>query len=260
MKHIWLLTWCILIVFSSYTIDNGKVHVDNKHTINLSIENSGNSTNSINTSVQSMQEMASTVYVNLRAKFHLLQQQFKPEKLKASLLALLAAYKYHIIGATIVSAYSYLFYHVIQANHYVADPNLWSNWQSDMSLEELLEIPQKELAGHLLREIQARYTNPINPVDFINPLITFLDETRIELDRLRWYAKLYSLLKRTYLHKIVPINETRLYYLDERIQRLVYLKNMFHTWMADYNIEHNKRTPSAKQHLLNISRSYMHCS
>ena len=255
-QNIMLTSFLLFLPLVTHTEDK-PITIHNEHSINLSIENSGNNANTNATSLHLVQEIAIELYVKLKSSMQALQKQIKPKQWKASLLALLAQYKYRLIGGTLVSVYAYLCYQTIKANHYLDNPDLWSRWQEDLDLEQLLEIPQKELAGQLLRAVQARYTNPTNPVDFINPLIIFLDEARTELKLLRWYARLYVWLKRIYFHKITPLNEARFAAIDEQIKRLVHLKNIFHSWMAEYNIAHNKRTPSCKKAVLEIGNEYM---
>ena len=66
------------------------------------------------------------------------------------------------------------------------------------------------------------------------------------------YAQLIKrvnqLLKKLYIYHIVPINELRYTYAQERIERLEYLKELFLTWAAEYKFEHYKKfTPDQEE-------------
>jgi len=152
------------------------------------------------------------------------------------LLTLLRDYKYWIIGGCAASLYGYVCYTVYQGNRYLQSSDLWSSWKSSLELETLLSLPQKELAEELVREVQRRYTNPANPTDFVSPLSAFLTALEKECTTIQFYTEFNTRLHTLYLSKAIPLNCCVYTNAQKRIQRLLYLKNVFITWAADFKI------------------------
>lgn len=130
----------------------------------------------------------------------------------------------------------------VKANAYMARLDTWSVWKRTYLLEELMRIPQNELANELLLEIQRRYINQNNPTDFITPLITFVREVDLELKALKRIQFLAKWLSRLFVARIFPLNREVVASIDERVKRLTYVHNVFSSWAAEYTVEHNKPT------------------
>lgn len=145
-------------------------------------------------------------------------------------------YKYWIVGGCAASLYGYVCYTVYQGNRYAQSNDLWSSWKSSLELETLLSLPQKELAEELVKEVQRRYTNPANPTDFVSPLSAFLTALEKERKALEFYAEFNAWIQALYLSKIIPLSCSSYTDAKKRVQKLVYLKNIFITWAIDFKM------------------------
>jgi hypothetical protein len=150
-------------------------------------------------------------------------------------------YKWHLIGASLALSYASLCYFIIVGNSYLGNKDLWSSWHQELSLEQLLAIPQQQLSQDLLHEIQRRYTDPSSLSDLNKPLAQFLTTIEQEEQDIRWYQSFYSWLSFAYITKIIPFSKQRFAKINERLQRLAYYKNIFQSWAAQYQLEHAAR-------------------
>lgn len=148
--------------------------------------------------------------------------------------------KWRIVGSALLLGYLYACYSVITGNNYLAQKDLWSSWRPDLTLEELLAIPQAQLSKELLQEIQRRYTDPAAVTDLLRPLNSFLLALDKEEEQLRAYQSLYSWLEYTRASKIIVASTIQFSRIESRLQRLAYIKNIFHSWAAQYQLEHAK--------------------
>jgi len=152
---------------------------------------------------------------------------------------LVSDHKKKLIGTGIISSYAFLLYKALKGNSYLAQNDLWFSWKKELSMEQLLSIPQGELAQTLLTRVQRRYVNAANPTDFLSPLINFMRDVEIEINQLRTYNRIYKWTSTISLSKIVPFNKKRFETIQEKIQRLLYFKNVFSSWIANYKMVHN---------------------
>lgn len=146
-------------------------------------------------------------------------------------------YKWALLLGTLVSGYGYCCYVIASGNHYLAQKDLWSSWRQDLTLEQLLAIPQPQFAKELLQEIQRRYTDPAAVTDIVRPLGTFMRVIEEEEQQLSWYQNTFSWIEYTYLKSIIFLNTSPFAKITERLARITYLKNAFHTWAAQYQLE-----------------------
>lgn len=153
--------------------------------------------------------------------------------------------KRYFIGASIIlGGYVLACHYFVQGNKYLERTDTWAAWHSETPLDLLVSYPQLDLAKELILEIQRRYSNAKNPTDFISPLITFVKTIDEEIATVKQYSEVYRWAKQCYLHTIFPINQKQFNLLEEKHKKLVYLKNIFLSWAAEYKINHNKRTRS----------------
>lgn len=150
-------------------------------------------------------------------------------------------HKWYLLGSTLLGGYLYLCYTIASGNSYLAQKDLWSSWRQDLSLEELLALPQSQFSKELLQEIQRRYTDPTAVTDLLRPLNTFLVTVEKEEELLRWYDYIYSWTQYTHVNKIILSSTNQFSKITQRLQRLAYLKNVFHAWAAQYQLEHATR-------------------
>ena len=149
--------------------------------------------------------------------------------------------KRYFIGATIIlGGYIMTCNFFVRGTKYLERTDTWASWHSDIPLEILMATPQSELAKELVLEIQRRYSNAQNPTDFISPLITFIKVIDEEIIMIKQYAEIYRLINKLHLQNIFPINQKQFNMLDEKEKKLIYFKNTFLSWAAEYKVNHNK--------------------
>lgn len=145
-------------------------------------------------------------------------------------------HRYKLLAATLAGISGYFVYQVLCGNSYLARDNLWSSWKKETSMEELLTIPHQNLAHQLMLEIQGRYVSVSDPADFLTPMVDFMNSVEKELSQLRSYNRLYQWSSKIYLEKILPFNTNLFDGIKEKTQRLLYLKNGFASWVAQYKM------------------------
>ena len=149
--------------------------------------------------------------------------------------------KRYFFGASIIlGGYVMTCNYFVQANKYLEQTDTWASWRLDTPVEVLISIPQHELAKELILEVQRRYSNSQNPTDFISPLIAFVQAIDTEIVMIKKYAEIYRFIKRFHLQGIFPINQKQFNQLGDKYKKLMYLKNVFLYWAAEYKINHNK--------------------
>ncbi|MFC1845566.1 hypothetical protein ACFLX2_00385 [Candidatus Dependentiae bacterium] len=149
---------------------------------------------------------------------------------------LIVDHKYKILGVGIIGVCVFFIYQILRGNSYLARDNLWSAWKNNLEMEELLAMPKQELANKLMIEVQKRYVNTEDPADFLSPMVDFMKDVENELSELRYYRRLYSWNSKIYLSKILPFNKKLFDGIKEKIQRLLYFKNGFASWVAQYKM------------------------
>lgn len=148
-------------------------------------------------------------------------------------------HKFKLMAVVIGMAYGYLFFTAQKTNRYLYDDCLWSSWKKELPLEQLLSIPQKELAQELLDDIKTYYIDTNEPTNFLSPLATFIQETDAELIELKRCASFSSWVLWLKLSKLLPFDIQKKEIARERTQRLMYLKNLFSSWIAQYKLTSN---------------------
>ena len=273
MKKINFLPFSIVILlmpFASHALAEAKkdVHVETKHVdtkketnvFNITIsppitvnpvfqpsfeqKNEQNNPQTVNQTVKQTNKQETKQQFSFSFQYAITLSQVIKTHIKETVdksSSFLQSNKRMLIGLGIAGSYACLCLKIIQVNRYLGDPALWSSWKQEYSLPALLAIPQKEIAYALLHDIQKRYLNSTNPADFISPLIHFVYAIDQEMTTIQSYSYLYTWLKRLRLTYILPINTKRFEHIQGRLNRLIFIKNLFLTWAADYNIEHNKQ-------------------
>lgn len=148
--------------------------------------------------------------------------------------------RYFLGFSCIIGCYLYACHLIVKANKYLEDTENWAAWRADIPYQLLVTIPQQELAKDLILEVQRRYNNSQNPTDFLSPLIMFvhaIDEEILYMTRLNVS---YNWLKKLYIDVIFPINENCFSKVEEKLKKLIYIKQIFLVWAAEYKVSHNK--------------------
>lgn len=163
------------------------------------------------------------------------------ERMKNNTSSFMNENKWYLLMAGALSAYAYICYIVASGNRYLARKELWSSWRQDLTMEELLAIPQPQFAKELLQEIQRRYTDPAAITDIVRPLSAFMKMIEQEEQQLLGYQSAISWLEYSKIIKIIPVGIAAFSKIPERIQRLTYFKNAFQTWAAQYQLQQVSR-------------------
>ncbi len=149
--------------------------------------------------------------------------------------------KYSILAALVAGGYLYWCYRISQYQQFLERPESWSYWRHEESLDQFIAIPLATLEKDLILEVQRRYSNPQNPTDFITPLIRFARSIDEELLTITQCSSILETLTKLHIIALFPLHESYTQEsLQERHKRLTYIKNIFLSWAADYNVTHNR--------------------
>jgi hypothetical protein len=116
---------------------------------------------------------------------------------------------------------------------------LWCNWKNTITIDELKNIDHENFIKILLIEIQKRYVSPKDPLDFLYSLEKFIFDINIEIKTLTFYSKFYNFLNKTKIIKTISLDTKNLLKIDKMIERLLFIREKFLTWIATYKIEKN---------------------
>lgn len=145
--------------------------------------------------------------------------------------------KYYIAVTAALSCYLYVFYKLRTIQSYIDNQSTWSAWKKDISLENLLAIPQEALTNDLMLSIQERHISIENPTDSLAPLVAFSLEIKREKELLTAYHHYVSWCTRCSINTILPFSQKLLPELTERKQRITYLSTLFQSWLAHYKLQ-----------------------
>lgn len=146
-------------------------------------------------------------------------------------------YRYTAACATLVGSYSIIsLLLVVDYYSYLQSNTLWARWKAEYNFEQLCTIPQKELTQELLTAINESNYNKTNPTDFTHPLIMFLTAIDKEIAICKRYITTAQTIKRLGLMKIFPTNDSKLEEVNKLLQRALFIKHIFLTWLTDYNL------------------------
>lgn len=162
---------------------------------------------------------------------------FSPASLANSLAALLWAHKFKLIFLTLVGTYGAIAGTIVRMNYVINKPDLWACWKQHLSYEELCAIPNKQLENDLLFTIQ-HYINAKNPTDSITPFVRFVAALEYEVALLNRYIWIGQWLNRLHIMRLFPIDDMRIKQAEQKLHRLHFVKHIFLSWAATYNIGH----------------------
>jgi hypothetical protein len=149
---------------------------------------------------------------------------------------LLWDHRYHIAGGAVASSYSATSLLLIADYHHLNNSMFWAYWKHQSTFEDLCAIPQKELAKELMLAIGQHHFNKDNPTDLAYPLITFIKDIDWEINTIKRYIATTKILKQLYLMPIFPTNEKKLTRATKMLERALFIKHIFLSWLADYNL------------------------
>jgi len=158
------------------------------------------------------------------------------ELLKQSIRNFLWEYKTIIAANTLAGSYITTSILLISDYSFMNNHQRWSQWKGDFSFEELCAIPQQQLTKELLLAINQRNINQQKPTDINHPLITFISDINNEIYRINRYISIASMQKKLHLIKLFPTNETKIKRAEQLLTRAHFIKHLFLSWLAEYNL------------------------
>ncbi len=167
-------------------------------------------------------------------------KSFNPKLYKQYTGQWLKKNKYKIIKYSIFGCYVTIWLLLLSSHYYLNQPDSWSNWQAGIPFTELYTRPQELLQQELIFDIQKRYINKQNPTDFISPFVTFLNRINSEEKYVDRYLTMLNSINHLYSRRLFLINEKKIKEIELRKQRLTFVKQVFLSWAAEYNINQGK--------------------
>ena len=163
-------------------------------------------------------------------------------RLKDFIAQALWEYRYHIAAWTVVGSYSATSL-LLVANYYqtLQSNTLWARWKPESTFEDLCTLPQKDLTHELLCAINKRYYNKNQPTNFAHPLTTFLTTIDAEIKTCKRYIKIAKTIKRLRMMAIFPTNDNKIGEVNKLLERTLFIKHLFLSWLAEYNIASNPK-------------------
>lgn len=158
------------------------------------------------------------------------------EILKQCIKQILWENRYKIVGGTLLGSYSATSLLLMTDYHALNYTLFWTRWKQDYTFEKLCAIPQKELARELMLAIGQHHYNNTNPTDLAYPLITFIKDIDMEIKTIKRYITTTKIIKNLYLMPLFPTNEKKLNRATKMLERALFIKHIFLSWLADYNL------------------------
>ena len=113
--------------------------------------------------------------------------------------------------------------------HYLSNDTRWSNWKRHCTLEDLYALPHKELIKDLAEETRQRY-NSDSPFENLK---LFVEQASKEIILLNRYKKLSHFARLALIKKLFFISDEVLESIEERVQRLIFVRSVAITWLND---------------------------
>ncbi len=150
-------------------------------------------------------------------------------------------YRYRIVGSTMIGSYSITNALLMYDYHYLHHNTTWATWKKEYTFENLCAISQKDLAHELLLAIGQHYYSEKNPIDLTHPLIQFLNAIDTEIKRIKRYLNTAKIIKRLRLTTLFPINDNKINGAHKLLERALFIKHIFLSWLSEYNLTYNNK-------------------
>lgn len=154
--------------------------------------------------------------------------------LLGSCVQFVQTHPYITAGVSVVAlSYSCLLYRCWHTNNYVERTDTWSAWKMAVPLSVLKERDQKEIAQALITDIKKRYhVDTDDAYTLTDILATFSQELETELKKLNTYQAFIEYLDGSRLRIVLPDLQQLNVTLADRIERILYLKDILHTILS----------------------------
>jgi hypothetical protein len=148
----------------------------------------------------------------------------------------ICSHPYITAGISLVAlSYTYLLYRCWHIKKYLEQTKTWSAWKIQIPLHILKESIQEEIGDALMADIKKYYQISTGSYDLMRALLTFNEELDRELKKLNTYKALVEYLDAGYVRSVLPDLTTLKVGLNDRIQRILYLKDILYVWMHTNN-------------------------
>jgi len=117
----------------------------------------------------------------------------------------------------------------------------WSQWRSNLAIEELYLIPRQTFYNDLLTNIQTKYTNFRNFRDSLAPLSNFLEDTEKEESYIKQFESIIKVLKLLHVSGLIFYSNDFYKQLTKRASRLLFIKSAFLNWYAERKLSSPER-------------------
>lgn len=161
--------------------------------------------------------------------------------LKNNLKNMLWEYRYHIAGTTIAGTYTGVSALLLHDYYHIQQSTTWAHWKQNCSFECLCTTSQKDLTHELLLNINERYYNADKPTDFAHPLMMFIHAIETEIKTCKRYLNIAQTIKKLRLMAIFPTNDAKITKITQLLGRALFIKHLFLSWLAEYNISNNQK-------------------
>jgi hypothetical protein len=145
----------------------------------------------------------------------------------------------------VVSGYAGIWARLIWLHHKINQPDNWAAWNSKTTLDELHSLSHELIAKELIVAIQKKYQSADKLADFISPLIAFIEDINRETQQLNAFIWLHDTLRQCRVVTLFPGYQKSVQQAREKLKRVMVLKNVFASWMAEYKINLSTLNPAA---------------
>ncbi len=239
MKKIFSIGVVVLISLPAYAEDTQpKTQLPS---FNITIQNTP-----VNSSTITQETVVSQNLMNQTSNY--LHQLFSPEhyghvkngalNFSEFCLTYVKEHKMRVILASLATLYVVVECILVRLTHKLSNPTSWGLWKQTVSFENLLSMSQKEVSKDLIFSIQQRYQTESTLTDFLTPFITFLRDIDQEIHTVKRLIRMQRILTTLRIARFFPYQYT-LPTLSERLQKLLFLKELFISWIAQYKINTN---------------------
>lgn len=140
---------------------------------------------------------------------------------------------------SIAAVYTYLTLRLLYLHRSTSQQDSWAYWKKNENIDEIETMTPTQLSEKLVLAIQEKYQSAEKIADFISPFVAFVNETNKEIRDLNSYIWLLDTLKRLHLIGLFPGYQKAIVHAREKLKRIMYLKNVFSAWMAEYKLHHS---------------------
>lgn len=225
-NHRVLISFLVIIALDNFAGNNDPLVIN--------VYSNNNNQLSQNTNVKNQSNLENTSAQNQQLN----QPTNKPtEKNPYNLSAILNHYKFYLLAGSLLATYGYFFAKILTDHWFINRSDTWASWKQNIKLDTLQQYPREKLIDELMHNIQTSHLDT-DPINASAPLAHFMQNIDYEIKRIQRYLKVSTFLQRTKLLLIFPTNATTIKMARTKLPRAHFVKEVFVSWAADYNMQH----------------------